>query len=734
MEPINEIIKIPPSISPLLVLGEKDCVFNAIRKVTDCKLRYQPEDESFAVYGDPRDVDKLKDIFEEIFSRIFRDENVSKSDIGVICNIVNQRPEDTDETVILSYHGKQVRTKTKGQLEYVRSMRENDITICVAPPGSSKACDVNEEIVSLVDGKPTWKKFGDIKIGDIVFNRYGNPVKVKGVYPQGKKDVYLLTLKDGRKVRCSEDHLWVVSYKSHGSKYTEKVMSTKEIIEKGVKQKRDASRKNSSKFFIPMNNAVEYPEKQYSVDPYVMGAFLGDGCCLEYPLTISCSLKDKETVEKISELIGAFDYHKNSDNNYSWVFRASDKQKEEMKESGLFKNPNAIKNISSKWFFRDYPEVICRATEKHIPECYKLGSINQRLKLLQGLFDTDGSICYSGGRYPVSYVSYSKQLALDVREVLFSLGYDNSIHEGIKKTPKKDGTYSRYYEIEVLCDNDKKQNLFSLSRKKDMAIKASFIKKNRNYERVGINSIEKLNEQVEMVCIKVDSEDRTYLIGKNYIVTHNTFSAVAYGLSLLRNKDVDKIIITRPLVEAGGEEVGIEPGTITEKLYNWMLPCLDVFERVLGKSQLEKYIEDGKIQMLPLGRMRGLSFYHSFCIADEMQNSSITLAKLIATRIGEGSKIVICGDPMQRDFRGESGLDYLARSLDGISGVGVIRMSDADVVRHGLIPKILKAFEDTDKQAEREFKRQMSQGFGIPIPAGVQPVSMHIGGPGSIIA
>lgn len=351
MEPINEIIKIPPSISPLLVLGEKDCVFNAIRKVTDCKLRYQPEDESFAVYGDPRDVDKLKDIFEEVFSRIFRDENVSKSDIGVICNIVNQRPEDTDETVILSYHGKQVRTKTKGQLEYVRSMRENDITICVAPPGSSK-----------------------------------------------------------------------------------------------------------------------------------------------------------------------------------------------------------------------------------------------------------------------------------------------------------------------------------------------------------------------------------------------TYSAVAYGLNLLRNKDVDKIIITRPLVEAGGEEVGIEPGTITEKLYNWMLPCLDVFERVLGKSQLEKYIEDGKIQMLPLGRMRGLSFYHSFCIADEMQNSSITLAKLIATRIGEGSKIVICGDPMQRDFRGESGLDYLARSLDGISGVGVIRMSDADVVRHGLIPKILKAFEDTDKQAEREFKRQMSQGFGIPIQAGVQPVSMHIGGPGSIIA
>ena len=408
-----------------------------------------------------------------------------------------------------------------------------------------------------------------------------------------------------------------------------------------------------------------------------------------------------------------------------------------MKKSGMFKNPNAIRNVNTKWFFRDYPEVLCNASEKHIPECYKIGSINQRIKLIQGLFDTDGCITYAGGRYAVSYVTYSKQLALDVREVLFSLGYDNSIHESVKKTPKKDGTYSTCYEINVLCDNDKKQELFSLSRKKEIAIKATNTKKKRHYERIGIASIEKLNEQAEMVCIKVHSEDRTYLIGKNYVVTHNTFSAVAYGLNLLRNKDVDKIIITRPLVEAGGEEVGIEPGTITEKLYNWMLPCLDVFERVLGKSQLEKYIEDGKIQMLPLGRMRGLSFYHSFCIADEMQNSSITLAKLIATRIGEGSKIVICGDPMQRDFRGESGLDYLARSLDGISGVGVIRMSDTDVVRHGLIPKILKAFEDTDKQTEREFKRQMSQGFGIPVmasPAGMQPVSVQIGGPGSIIA
>lgn len=177
-----------------------------------------------------------------------------------------------------------------------------------------------------------------------------------------------------------------------------------------------------------------------------------------------------------------------------------------------------------------------------------------------------------------------------------------------------------------------------------------------------------------------------------------TYTAVTYGIHLLREKLVDKIVITRPMVEAGGEKIGAEPGDMTDKLTNWLLPCLDVFERILGRDVLNDNIEKGKIQMFPLGRMRGLSFYHTYCIADEMQNSSIVLAKLLVTRIGEGSKIVVCGDTDQKDNRGISGLEYLSKSLTGVENCGIINMTEKDVVRHPLIPKLLNAFKKSDDE------------------------------------
>ena len=178
-----------------------------------------------------------------------------------------------------------------------------------------------------------------------------------------------------------------------------------------------------------------------------------------------------------------------------------------------------------------------------------------------------------------------------------------------------------------------------------------------------------------------------------------TMVSVCYGLYLLNNKEIDKIIITRPMVSAKGEaDLGALPGELEAKFGLYALPMIDVFERMLGKERLDTYIEKGKIQMLPLGYMRGISLYRTYCLADEMQNSSITLSKLLVTRIGEQSKIVVCGDPMQQDFQGESGLNFLANSLDGIQGAGVVRMSDKDIIRHPMITKMLRAFNEYEQQ------------------------------------
>ena len=177
-----------------------------------------------------------------------------------------------------------------------------------------------------------------------------------------------------------------------------------------------------------------------------------------------------------------------------------------------------------------------------------------------------------------------------------------------------------------------------------------------------------------------------------------TMVAVCYALSMLVNKEIDKIVITRPMVEAKGEnDLGALPGEINDKLNLYMLPMLDVFERTLGKEKLINYIERGKIQMLPLGYMRGLSLYKTCLIADEFENANITLAKLLVTRLGESSKIVICGDPIQQDSRGESGLDYLANSLKHVNGAGIIKMDSSDIVRHPMITRMLEAFDEYDR-------------------------------------
>lgn len=178
-----------------------------------------------------------------------------------------------------------------------------------------------------------------------------------------------------------------------------------------------------------------------------------------------------------------------------------------------------------------------------------------------------------------------------------------------------------------------------------------------------------------------------------------TFTSVCYGLSLLISKEIDKIIICRPMVEAKGENsLGSLPGEIGAKLSVYLLPMIDVFERVLGKERLDAYIETGKIQMLPVGYMRGLSLYKTYLICDEAENLNTTLAKLLVTRIGEQSKIVVCGDPMQQDSFGESGLNYLANSLEKVSGASVVRMEDGDIVRHPMITKMLRAFDEYDKR------------------------------------
>tara|TARA_Y100000590_G_scaffold253323_1_gene284578 strand:+ start:2603 stop:3610 length:1008 start_codon:yes stop_codon:yes gene_type:complete len=177
--------------------------------------------------------------------------------------------------------------------------------------------------------------------------------------------------------------------------------------------------------------------------------------------------------------------------------------------------------------------------------------------------------------------------------------------------------------------------------------------------------------------------------------TGKTFLAVAVGLTMLLEKKIERIILSRPAVEAG-ERLGFLPGDMREKVDPYLRPLYDSLYDLLDFEKIQKKIEIGDIEIAPLAFMRGRTLKNSFAILDEAQNATDTQIKMFLTRIGENSKIVINGDPSQIDLPNKSlsGLNRSKKLLGGLSEISVVDFDHKDVVRHPLVSKIVKAYSD----------------------------------------
>ena len=175
--------------------------------------------------------------------------------------------------------------------------------------------------------------------------------------------------------------------------------------------------------------------------------------------------------------------------------------------------------------------------------------------------------------------------------------------------------------------------------------------------------------------------------------TGKTYIAAAYAAEQLYYKHIDKIILTRPAVEAAGESLGFLPGELIEgKLLPYMTPYLETLNELLGKSFVEYNLKVGTIEPVPLAYMRGRSFKNCLIIADEMQSATPMQMKLLLTRIGTNTKIVINGDIAQRDAPDATGLEDATARLGSLPEVEVVRFFDNDCVRSGICKKILNAY------------------------------------------
>lgn len=242
-------------------------------------------------------------------------------------------------------------------------------------------------------------------------------------------------------------------------------------------------------------------------------------------------------------------------------------------------------------------------------------------------------------------------------------------------------------------------------------------------------------EQQEDVIVEIDKElichtvsgkpvkpktlgQKQYIdaIKKNMIVfglgpagTGKTYLAMAMAITAFKNQEVERIILTRPAIEAG-EKLGFLPGDLQSKVDPYLRPLYDALYQIMGADGFAKNMEKGLIEVAPLAYMRGRTLDNAYIILDEAQNTTPAQMKMFLTRIGFGSKVIITGDASQKDLPvgTQSGLDVATRVLSGIEDIAFIQFSSKDVVRHPLVQKIVKAYDDYESKLAKDKKKTAS--------------------------
>ena len=470
------------------------------------------------------------------------------------------------------------------QSKFFLDMFESSVSFLSGNAGSGK-CLTNSTMIPTPNG---FVRNGDLKVGSYVFDRLGNKTKILGVYPQGMKKVFKVILSDGREVLCNDEHIWT-TFTSRGNF---KDRTVREMLDLGLfatddRPRKDGTKRRTSKFSIPANECVDYEEKELGLDPYLLGALIANGYLRGR--TIEFSSADEFTINKIAKKLNSdlVDY---ASSNYTWKFRDG---------KGIVKTKDIVPEslmVTSKY--------------KHIPREYLESSKEQRLELLKGLMDNDGSISVAP-RYNCSYSTISPQLRDDVLELVRSLGYKATVSIDDRVGTKHYKNIS--YEIHILIPNSEKHNLFSLPRKLERVKEAQLLKeKNRRYDRVEISDIIDMGYEEEMTCIMVDNDEHLYLCN-DFVVTHNTTS---------------QKLMLQYAKETGQSIVFLAPtGRARKKLAEYTGHTAHTIHSFVGSM---------------LSEMK-----YNIYFVDESSMVDVVLAMKLLDVVPENSKIVFAGDDSQ---------------------------------------------------------------------------------------
>lgn len=414
-------------------------------------------------------------------------------------------------------------------------LSKGELGVILAPFGVGKEQPLSSKILT----PNGWVTMGEIKIGDDVIDMNGNPQKVLGVFPQGEKDIYTVKFNDGTETKCGLEHLWAVNSKNQRTRTTHKnnkivrlpsdnifkVLSTKDLM--------FTLKKHNNRFLnykIPLVKPIKFEDKDLPIDPYILGLLLGDG----YMKRNSIITKDIEIYEHILKFIDPSKTKiitrlrkRNIDNGGEMILTTT-----ELYEIKFYKIIDHLidLNLHEK-----------KSIDKFIPKIYKFNSIKNRIKLLQGLMDTDG---YTDKRGRCQFSSISKELISDVKELVLSLGGYCGEIKSKSSHYKKDGVKiycNTSYTITISFPSELNINPFSLKRKSERVISRD------KYDKF-IKTITYSHREAAQ-CIYVSSPEHLY-VTDDYILTHNTtmITKIATTAYLMGNNVVQIFFEDNPKV------------------------------------------------------------------------------------------------------------------------------------------------------------------------------------------
>lgn len=411
----------------------------------------------------------------------------------------------------------------------------------------------HSEILISPDGKGEIT-MGDVKVGTRLFDHTGNITIVTEVLPQGQSEVWEVELLDGRKVTCGENHLWKVVTRIRNGKTEYKILKTKDILDSGLVYNHSTGQK-TYKYKIPKLEPVQFDKKELPIPPYIVGALLGDGTINGKNIKIASD--DTDLLEYIDKLlnetwIDSYDLIQDMSNN-NWLIKIKDKfqyvDEDKYKNSKYGINPlkREIENLN----------IDVKCEEKFIPTIYKYSSVEQRLELVKGLMDTDGSVTSQGY---CEFTNKSKKLIDDLAYVLRSLGIYCSIgiddRKGLQSiTDHNNRTITFERELVYRLYIATNQNIFYISRKASRVNTTKFTK-----TEVPIINIVRTGRFEEQSCIIVDNSEHLYLT-RDFIITHNSWKAAS-----MFNRNYNMIPGSKGYMLAWSTEALLGDGTFSKWL------------------------------------------------------------------------------------------------------------------------------------------------------------------------